>query len=499
MGVARRWWRRLTSMRTALLLLFLLALAAVPGSFLPQRGLNADQVAAYYKAHPAIAPLLNRLSLFDVFAAPWFAAIYLLLFVSLVGCIVPRTRLHLRALRSRPPKPPRYLTRLTVHAAGTLPGEPADVVAAAATALRRRRFRVDVHVEDGGAALSAEKGYLRETGNLVFHVALIVLLVAIALGGLLGYKGSVLVVEGNGFSNTLIDYDQFSPGRMFSPSKMAPFTVNLRSFAATYLASGEPSTFKAIIDHRPSPTSPYTTSPLTVNAPLTIDGAQVYLIGHGYAPVVTVRGPDGRIAFQGPVPFLPQDTAFTSLGVIKVPDISPGRDGRARQLGFSGFFTPTTGLGPNGFTSVFPAPRNPQLTLLAWVGDLGLDAGTAQSVYTLDPSGMTKLSTFTIRPGQTVVLPHGAGTITFTGLRQWVSFQVTYDPGKYLALIAAVAMVVGLVLSLRIRRRRVWVRGRADGSGGTVVEMGGLARTDADGFEDEFMSLASLVGIKEEV
>ena len=42
-----RWmWRQLTSMRTALILLFLLALAAVPGSVFPQRGVSPLRVLA---------------------------------------------------------------------------------------------------------------------------------------------------------------------------------------------------------------------------------------------------------------------------------------------------------------------------------------------------------------------------------------------------------------------------------------------------------------------
>ena len=89
---ARRWWRQLTSMRTALVLLFLLAIAAVPSTILPQRSLNPVKVEEYFAGHPKLAPFLDRLSAFDVFSSPWFAAIYLLLFVSLIGCLVPRIR-----------------------------------------------------------------------------------------------------------------------------------------------------------------------------------------------------------------------------------------------------------------------------------------------------------------------------------------------------------------------------------------------------------------------
>ena len=94
LGWLRWFWRQLTSMRTALVLLFLLALASVPGSLLPQRGPEPGKVEQYFSQHPDLAPVLDKLSLFDVFAAPWFAAVYLLLFISLAGCVLPRSWQH---------------------------------------------------------------------------------------------------------------------------------------------------------------------------------------------------------------------------------------------------------------------------------------------------------------------------------------------------------------------------------------------------------------------
>lgn len=104
---ARNMWRSLTSMGTALVLLFLLALAAIPGALLPQRGLNAAKVDDYLAAHPLIGPWLDELQAFDVFSSFWFTAIYVLLFVSLVGCLAPRTIEHARSLRATPVAAPR--------------------------------------------------------------------------------------------------------------------------------------------------------------------------------------------------------------------------------------------------------------------------------------------------------------------------------------------------------------------------------------------------------
>src|SRR5436305_14782140 len=87
---ARQLWRRLISMRTALILLFLLALAAVPGSLLPQRPLNPPKVQAYLASHGAWGRFLDRIGAFDVFGSFWFSAVCLLLFASLIGCLIPR-------------------------------------------------------------------------------------------------------------------------------------------------------------------------------------------------------------------------------------------------------------------------------------------------------------------------------------------------------------------------------------------------------------------------
>src|SRR5216683_4022270 len=131
MGWSRWGWRQLTSMRTALVLLFLLAVASVPGSVLPQQGIDPSAVQQYDAAHPALAPVLARLSLFNVFAAPWFAAIYLLLFLSLAGCVVPRSFRLARSARALPPPAPRNLARLPQSARHESTLDPAAALGAA--------------------------------------------------------------------------------------------------------------------------------------------------------------------------------------------------------------------------------------------------------------------------------------------------------------------------------------------------------------------------------
>jgi cytochrome c biogenesis protein len=488
MGWSRWGWRQLTSMRTALVLLFLLAVASVPGSVLPQQGIDPAAVQQYYSSHPSLAPLLARLSLFNVFAAPWFAAIYLLLFLSLAGCVVPRTFRLARSARALPPAAPRNLARLPHSARYETGLAPGDALDAAATLLAARKFRLAT----GDGWLSAEKGYRREAGNLLFHLALLAILGAVALGGLFGYKADRLLIAGSSFANTVTSLDEFRPGRAVSAADLQPFSIALDRFGASYVTSGalrgQPSAFDAYIHYSAEPGSPPQAYDLRVNHPLNVDGAKVYLLGHGYAPVFKVTDGTGRVVFDEPVPFIAvEQSGLTSEGVVKVPDARP------EQLGFAGVFLPSAVNAGGQFLSDFPAADNPMVSLVAYAGNLGMNSGPSQSVYQLNYGGLRKLPITPplLAPGQSMKLPGGAGTITFTGYRQWVSLAITYDPGQVPALLAGLAALAGLLLSFFVRRRRMFVRAYPGAAGATVVDVAGLVRSDADGgFDDEFDDLA---------
>jgi cytochrome c biogenesis protein len=500
LGIARWAWRQLTSMRTALLLLLLLTVAAVPGSLVPQEGVDPVRVAEFKAQHPTLSPWYERFSLFDVFAAPWFAAIYLLLFLSLAGCVLPRSRAHWSASRARPPAAPRNLERLPVSETWTTDASAREVLDAARDVLRRRRFRVDVGAD---GAVAAEKGFLRETGNLVFHAALLLLLIAVAVGSLFGFQGSVLIAEGGSFSNTVSAYDTVRQGAAFNTGSLVPFTLTLDDLVVRYeqqgVQRGAPRDFRAAVSYTASPDASPRRGELRVNHPLVIDGTKVFLLGNGYAPAYTVRDGTGEVVFSGPVPFLPRDGNNTSTGVVKVPGAKP------TQLGFQGLFLPTAVLHPQrGPISVFPDDTLPRSVLTAWVGDLGLDSGAAQSVYRLDTTGMTQVMkdgrplAQSLAPGETMTLPDGAGSITFDGVRRWTSLKVSHDPGKLWALLSAAAALAGLMLSLFVRRRRVWVRATADEDGRTLVRVAGLARAEGEGLADEVAEIAAALHTKEE-
>jgi cytochrome c biogenesis protein len=488
-GEFLRWaWRQVTSMRTALVLLLLLALGAIPGSVIPQQGVDALKTQNWQAAHPHLTPIYDRLGLFSVYHSAWFAAIYLLLMISLVGCIVPRLFVYWRGYRAQPPTAPRNLTRLPDHASYTTDDEPAVVLERAARRLSRGHRVSTSSPDEADGWVAAERGQLREAGNLLFHLSVLIVLVGFGIGSLFGYKGGVILVVGNGFSNTLSQYDDFAPGSLFSADKMEPFCFTVHDFKVDWIESGArqgmargfqaPLTYRDSCRGDPSSWSAQKPYDLEVNHPLTIGGTQVFLIGHGYAPVITVRDAQGNKLYDGPTIFLPESSNFESFGVIKAPGLKPGTD-----LGLEGLFYPTFALVNGDPINVMGDDRNPAISLLAYQGDLGLDSGVPQSVYAMNKADMTQLKKpdgkqfrVDLQPGQTAQLPDGAGSVTFHGVKHWTRLQISRTPDVWVTLLGVVLAMLGLLGSLFIRPRRVWVRARRT-DGTTLVEVAALDRS----------------------
>ncbi|MEO3748907.1 cytochrome c biogenesis protein ResB [Plantactinospora sp. B5E13] len=500
LALLRNSWRQLTSMRTALVLLFLLAVAAIPGSLLPQRNVSLENVQGFQRDHPDWYPIVDRLGGFDVYASPWFSAIYVLLFTSLIGCIVPRLRDHVRALRAVPPAAPRRLDRLPRHAVLTDP----DVdLAAVAAMLRKRRWRVAVQ----GDTVSAEKGYLKETGNLLFHISLIGVLVGVGLGSWYGWHGNRLLVAGpdNAFCNTLQQYSESKLGHRLDGDRLPPFCLELTDFEAGFLPTGQPESFRAKALLKEQGRAPRPVS-FSVNDPLRLGGGtSVYLLGHGYAPIVRYTDRYGKSQTSDEA-FLSIDGNLTSEGVAIFPDVNidPKTGERAPdlQVGFEGLYLPTTPAQGPFVRSEYPAERSPGLMLIPYRGNLGLDAGIPNSVYSLDRRqvdngrlkqvGEGKL----LRPGEKWTLDDGT-TVEFLGTRPYATISVRYDPGETIVLVSSALLLLGLMPALFARRRRVWFRvvpvpadtSTTDRS--SLVEVGGLPRTDYSGFAEEFDRLVA--------
>lgn len=511
-GYLRWFWRQLTSMRIALFLLLMLAIATIPGSLVPQRSADPNGVIQYQQDHPDLFKILDAFPIqaFDVYSSVWFSAIYLLLFVSLIGCVLPRIAHHWKALRGTPPRTPARLQRMAGFTEQRITNPAATAVEReefaeraileAEALLRKQHYRTEIQrVSRRGVtdvSVSAERGYLRETGNLLFHVALVGVLVSVAIGGMFSFNGQRVLVEGQSFVNQLIDYDSATSGTSFNPESLEAFSVKLNTFEVDYIGEeeGNPAAFGAVREFRAnmtvtSPEGETSDAVVKVNHPLRMHGSPLYLLANGYAPTITVRDAEGTVLYSESMPFIPQDTNLTSLGVIKVP-FGIERDGGPTQLGLRGFFYPSQAqLESGAFTSNYPDLRDPLLTLDVFVGNLGIDGIVPQSVYSLDTSNMEQLTgravegeSLKLRMGETVDLPEGMGTISFDEAPRYAAFDVMRNPAQTWILVSAVAAVLGLLSSLFVPRRRVWVKAMQNDDGVTL-QYAALARGDDPSLE----------------
>lgn len=459
-------------MRVALQLLFLLAIASIPGSIFPQRTQSPLKVNQYIAENPATAAWLDKIGMFDVYGSFWFSAIYLLLMVSLVGCIVPRMKIHWSAIFAPPPDAPRFLKKLEYSESFPVKNSVAETfenLLPIQNYLKENRWRVIA--KDG--FISAEKGYLRETGNLVFHLAIVFILIAVAVGSTYGYRGQVILREGTSFSNVLAQYDSFTPGRLFTTDNLVPFNVSLQDMEVVFEQTGRQSAkatdFIATLEYRENLDQEVQSKKIGVNSPLDIGNASMFLLGWGYAPHIIVRNNSGEIVFDDSVVFLPQDVNFSSTGVIKVPDLEP-------QLGIQAIFAPTaivtSDLGPH---SMFPDLVNPMIFASFWKGDLGLDDGKPQNIYALDKTKLKRVGLHDMKPGETWQLKNNQGSVEFVAVEKFATFNIASDPGQNYALFGAILAILGIIASLYIQRRRLWIRVVSD-DGKTEVVVAAISR-----------------------
>ena len=488
-------WRTLRSMRTALILLLMLALASVAGSLVPQWPNSPERVIRFQLDHPLVGAFYGRAGLFDVFGSWWFVLITTLLFVSLVACLFPRTRALVRTLRQRPVQA-REIDAFRLYEERVVPADPVRVIDGSRRVLRRRMFRV-ARDRDGRPALAAEKGALREVGSLLFHWAFLLIVIGVIYGKGTGFTGRAVVVEGKTWIDAEANYDgQLRTGRFFN-GDFSGVGIHLRGFEDTYRRSGQPMDFVSHVDLLDPQGSVAERTDIRVNHPASIDGVEFFQYGFGWAPVVEIRQQDGTLLASEPITFV-QDTAPEGVpqlampwhGILKLPSIQP-------QVGLTLVLWPdsrawlqlqTTGQ-PVAMTQEF----QPIMFYTVFRGDL-----TDPSPLSLDTSVMRETGKGVVGAGQTIDMRTGkalaAGgsptdlTISFPELRQYSVLQVSRDRGVPLVLLAAILVLLGLLPALYTSRRKVWVRAEPNGNG-TVLKVGGFALQRKPQFDEEFSKL----------
>jgi cytochrome c biogenesis protein len=492
-------WRTLRSMRTALILLMLLALASIGGSLLPQIPNSPERVSSYLVDHPFLGELFYRAGLFDVFGSWWFVLITVLLFTSLIACLLPRSRQMLRAIRQRPIQA-REIDAFRHYQERLVAAPPDRAIDSSERVLHRRLFRVAR--ADGQPTLAAEKGMWREIGSLLFHWAFVLLVVGVIVGKGTGYTGRAVVVEGTTWVDAAANYDgQIRAGRFFS-GRFSGAGVHLVDFEDSFRESGVPMDFTSHVQLLDGDGNAVRDEDIRVNHPARFAGLRIFQYGFGWAAVVNVYR-DGRTISSGPV-VLGQDPAPEGVsqlampwrGFVKLATLRPQMAVRLELWPDSRAFIASAA---NGTPQPMIEDHDPFIRYTVWRGVLN-----DPSLSSLDTSLMHRVGSGVIGKGQTVDLQHGCVvggsdadacsvgaprlTMSFPGVRQYSVLQVTRDVGVPLVFAAAILILVGLLPALYTSRRKVWIRAEPNGKG-TILKVGGFALQRKGQFEEEFAKL----------
>ena len=491
-------WRSLRSMRTALILLFLLALASVVGSLVPQQMNSPERVAQFEAAHPLVGLFYRKAGFFQVFGSWWFTLITTLLFISLFACLIPRTRATIRSTRQRPIQA-REIDSFPLYREVRVEAAPQAVLASSRRVLSRRLFRTSADETQ----VAAEKGVAREIGSLLFHWAFVLILLGVFIGKGTGYAGHATIIEGQTWIDARSNYfGQVRTGRFFAEN-FSGIGIHLVDFQDTFRSSGIPMDFVSRVELLDASGAVVNSAEIRVNHPVHFQGMDIFQYGFGWAPVVQIRQ-GGKVIASGPVA-MGQDPAPVGVPALALPWIGTEKaTSLAPNVGVSLEFWPDSAaflnLQATGQPVQMTTLNAPIIRFSAYEGKIFDPATTLR----LDTSGMTKLGSHIVGQGQTVDLRTGEAltpdpktgkidfgnrlTISFPSVRQYTVLQVSRDRGVSIVLLAAILILLGLLPALYTARRKVWVRVLPAGTG-SVVQVGGFSLQRKSQFEEEFARL----------
>jgi cytochrome c biogenesis protein ResB len=422
-----RFWHQYTRMRTAIYMLIGVLGIVLIGTFVPQQFTSSQQkVSEFLAGHAALNDLATHLGLplTSVFVAPLFYVLLGSIYIALLSCVIGRGRaLVVRTLR-RYPRTPQYWG---------------------------------------------------EWGSWLFHTSFFLLLIAVVWGKATGFDGIMTITEGQRVAETRASYDTLQEGMLFN-GRHAGYEVQLNRFSAPLQANGMPEDFVSNVTVYDNGRS-VLTKDVRVNDFLGYDNVAFYQQDYGWAPHIVVRNPSGAVVNDSNAQMISDDKS-ASTGVLKVPAFNyvlPGTS-RPTQIGARLVLYPDAQALPsvsgstNGLNITYgpgtAAANNPVMEVQLFVGDLGLDSGASQDVFSLDTSRMSPYyigaATFPLALHQTVTLQLPAAnngtasfTIAFPDLRQFSLFHVKEDSGVPLVYTTFVLTMAGLLTKLYLRPFRV--------------------------------------------
>src|SRR3954451_23409615 len=368
----------------------------------------------------AVVGVLERLQLLHVFSSTWFSIGLVVLIISIVACTIDRTpRLWRQSADIRVVQPaPFYDPTLPDRA--LLSGVTADATAAV---LRRHRFVVRREEAAGVTYLYGDRNRWTKMATLLTHTGLVLFLLAAAITSRLGDEQGLVVAEGESLTVQPIG----TPGLLL---------VRNLGFDAPGLNTGHPSDFTTHLAVYQNGAE-IAEKTIRVNDPLTVGGYTFHQNGVGPAPHVVIRDQQGKPLWTGPIAMTDQAAGFPFAEFAV-----PGRDVALQLL----LQRQADGV---GVLLVLPFRAN------------GTNADGTPQIVGLEPIALER--------GQSDT-PSGTDfSVELRGFEDFTLLIAKRDPGQGLVWFAAGSLLVGLLITFWMPRRRIWAKLGGDGRLALVV------------------------------
>jgi cytochrome c biogenesis protein len=448
-SVLERLWHFLTSMKLAIILLLVLAVAAIAGALVIQAPpgvaddpqARAEWLAGVRPRWGALTDPMATLGIFWIFSTIWFRLLVALLTASLIACTVQRipgtwrtmTKPHVDVGAS-------FFEHAPQHEAMTFQRPPAEVLATAQAVLKRKGYR-SVTTDDGVVHLYADKNRWAPWAGLVAHASIVVILAGAIVGNAFGFRDSQFMLA-EGASSAVPGV----PGAL----------ITLNSFKDTYsTTTGAPLDYVSDVTVTRDGETVVANHQLRVNDPLRYEGVSFYQAFFGPAAVMTVKDAEGNVLHEGGVPLAwTLNEGGNKVGSFNLP---VERDLTAWVVG------------PTGPADAAIKPGQVAVELYR------SSTGDAVTQQTIDQGAATEIE------GLTFVFEREA---KFTGL------SVANDPGTPLVWLGCFLLIAGFVIRLYVPFRRLWGRLEARPDGGTALAIAAVGRRDT-ALENEFTDLVT--------
>lgn len=418
-----------TSVRTTIAILCCLAVTSIVGTLIPQN-VNLEQLQG------SVSPFYYRLTvildLHNVYRSWWFTLLLVLLTANLVGCLVQRLRKIPREWRETAGKSSLSFTRFDTRPLNEI----RDLLTRSLSGLMHGSPQIIDR--DGEIKLVWVRQRVFLLGFPLIHAAIIIILVGGLVGLIYGFKGNILLKEGE-------------VGREFvlSPSgKVAtlPFDIAIDSFTLTRYPSGQPKEYRSDVVVLKNG-GEMLKGPIRVNQPLTFEGISLYQANYRLLGVKQVRldvvessGKQTELVIQpSETVSLPQDRYR-----IRLVGLDPGATRRGPGVGLE-----------------VEEPGSPMRQV---------------KVYRNDKEPV-ELGTVKIRF-------KGYDPLYATGL------QIGYDPGSGVVWVGCGLLIAGFLLTLFTNLSALSVRLTAEEKG-TKIHVSGRCRRDRAQFRERVQAATS--------